>query len=406
PIAAPPRPDAAEGRAGAASGVGPAAADGAVLSRTLLPAPRAPPPPWSPGAHRPGSAGCCRRSGTDKDPSHDYTKAGTYTVKLTSSGGTCSGSDDEIKTSYIVINGAPMAKDTFRCGPGEITLEATGAGTIKWYDSQSLTTLLSTGNSFTTPSLTTTTTYYITSTSPGVGITGGPADLSIGANGIFDNSTDRYLIFDVLSNTTLKTVDVKADVAGSRKIELRNSSGTVITSANVNVPAGVSTVTLNFPLTTGTAYQLGINGTANLYRNSAGATFPYTIGSAVKITGTNYTDAGYYYYFYKWVLEGEPCVSDPVPVIAKIEICTGVDDIDGNAGIEAYPNPSSNLLNIKATENINAVYVVDMLGKVVMTDNTSKKSTVQLNISELPAGLYFVRINTANAQKLIKVIKE
>lgn len=205
---------------------------------------------------------------TDKDPSHDYTKAGTYTVKLTTTGGTCAGAkDDEIKTSYITINAAPVGVDTFRCGPGVVKLTATGGGTIKWYDSPSATTVLGTGNTFTTPSITTTTTYYITSTFA-------------------------------------------------------------------------------------------------------------------------------------------TCTTPAVPVIAKVETCTGIDNNDASAAIEAFPNPATNLLNIKATENINAVYVVDMVGKVIMQDNASKKSAVQLNIEALPAGLYFVRVYTANAQKLIKVIKE
>ena len=205
---------------------------------------------------------------TDKEPSHDYTKAGTYTVKLTTTGGTCAGAkDEEVKTSYITINAAPVASDTFRCGTGPLTLVAKGGGTIKWYDSPNATTPLGTGNTYNIVNLTTTTTYYVASTYP-------------------------------------------------------------------------------------------------------------------------------------------TCTTPAVPVIAKVETCTGVDNIDGSVGIEVYPNPASSLLNIKATENINAAYVVDMLGKVLMQDNTLKKSAVQLDITELPAGLYFIRINTVNAQKLIKIVKE
>ncbi len=345
---------------------------------------------------------------TDKDPSHEYTKAGSYTVKLTVSGGTCAnGSDDEIKTSYIVINGDPVAAGAERCGPGALTLTATGAGTLNWYDSPSATTSLGTGPSYTIPNITATTTYYVTSTSGTPAVTGGPTSAtSVGANGAFDNSTDRYLIFDVLANTTLKTVDVQADAAGTRKIELRNSSGTVITSKDVNIAAGVSTITLDFPLTTGTGYQLAVNGTANLYRNTAGAQFPYTIGSAVKITGTNYTSAGYYYYFYKWVLGGDLCVSKAVPVVANIEVCTGVDEPDANTGIEVYPNPATTLLNLKATQTIHSFAIVDMLGKVVMQDNSIKKNNIQLDVNGLPAGVYFVRVNTLDTQRVIKIIKE
>jgi len=343
---------------------------------------------------------------TDKDPSHTYTQAGTYTVKLTSTGGSCNGTDDEVKTSYIVINGDPIGKDTSRCGAGTLVLNANGAGTLNWYDSPNGTTSLGTGNAFTTPSISTTTTYYVTSTTQTSGPVGGPTDpASLGANGIYDNATDRWLIFDVLANTTLVSVDVKADAAGDRTIELRSSAGAVITSKVATIPAGISTVTLDFPLTTGTGYQLAIKGTANLYRNTAGAAYPYTIGSAVKITGSSYTSASYYYYFYKWVLAGTPCVSKAVPVIAKIETCTGIDGVAPNS-ISVYPNPASNFLNISSTENLTSVVVVDMLGKVVMSDNASKKNSLQLNVENLPAGVYFVRVNTADAQKIMRIVKE
>jgi bacillolysin len=206
---------------------------------------------------------------TDKNPLHSYTKAGTYTVKLTSVGGTCAGAtDDEIKTSYIVINGDPVAKDTFRCGPGPITLTANGAGTLSWFDTPGGP-VLGTGASYTVPNLTATKTYYVSSTS------GSPS-----------------------------------------------------------------------------------------------------------------------------------CTSAAVPVIAKVEICTDVNTVDPDGGIELYPNPATSLLNIKSTENIITVSVIDMLGKVVMQDVAVKKNSTQLNISELPAGFYFVKVNTADAQKLSKIIKQ
>ena len=49
-----------------------------------------------------------------------------------------------------------------RCGSGIVTLQATASnGTIKWYDAAINGNLLAIGNSFTTPSLSTTTTYYV-----------------------------------------------------------------------------------------------------------------------------------------------------------------------------------------------------------------------------------------------------
>lgn len=55
-------------------------------------------------------------------------------------------------------------KDSARCGPGIVGLSATGTAgtTLKWYDQPNGGTALSTGNTFTTPLLTSTKTYYVT----------------------------------------------------------------------------------------------------------------------------------------------------------------------------------------------------------------------------------------------------
>lgn len=102
---------------------------------------------------------------------------------------------------------------------------------------------------------------------------------------------------------------------------------------------------------------------------------------------------------------GSSCTSKSNPVVIKVDNCTGVDELEAG-NISVYPNPASSFLTIKSAENITSVMVVDMLGKAVITDNTSKKNTIQLDIETLPAGFYFVKINTATAQKLVKVVKE
>ncbi len=55
---------------------------------------------------------------------------------------------------------APVATNGSRCGPGTVTISATSTGTISWFSSSSGGTALATGTSFTTPSISSTTTYY------------------------------------------------------------------------------------------------------------------------------------------------------------------------------------------------------------------------------------------------------
>lgn len=61
---------------------------------------------------------------------------------------------------------APTAAGISRCGPGTVNLSASGcAGVIKWYSVATGGSAVSTGGSYTTPSLSTTTTYYVACTS-------------------------------------------------------------------------------------------------------------------------------------------------------------------------------------------------------------------------------------------------
>ena len=74
--------------------------------------------------------------------------------------------------------------------------------------------------------------------------------------------------------------------------------------------------------------------------------------------------------------------------------------------IRLYPNPASNVLNIalQGTE-VNEVVVIDIYGKTAMR-NTVADGNNSLDISSLPAGMYFVQLRADNAvkatQKLIK----
>jgi hypothetical protein len=77
------------------------------------------------------------------------------------SGGLCGNMNTNIITVTVIYAPSVTAtSSTTNCGPGTITLSATSAGTINWYAAISGGTSLGTGASFTTPSISSTTTYY------------------------------------------------------------------------------------------------------------------------------------------------------------------------------------------------------------------------------------------------------
>ncbi len=79
--------------------------------------------------------------------------------------------------------------------------------------------------------------------------------------------------------------------------------------------------------------------------------------------------------------------------------------------ITLYPNPAQNTLNINLsqapTDNIN-VQVLNPLGQVVNTAIFDKSAGQKLtiDIGNLPAGIYFVKINMGNGVKTLRLIKE
>jgi alpha-L-arabinofuranosidase len=66
-------------------------------------------------------------------------------------------------TASTTTLAAPTASDVSRCGSGTVTLTASGGTNYRWYKNSSGGSILHTGSSFTTPSLTQTDTFYVSS---------------------------------------------------------------------------------------------------------------------------------------------------------------------------------------------------------------------------------------------------
>lgn len=245
-----------------------------------------------------------------------------YTVTGTDANGCSSSSSIGIE----IMNYPPSGTGASRCGPGAVTLQASGSGTIRWYQDVSGGTPLFTGNTF-TPSPSATTTYYADATYVS-GTTGsvsavGPPNNSFGSG--LQSTLAQYMLFNVLQNCTLQSVIVYPGAAGNVVLEMRNASGTTIlntttlavSAAQIGQPV---LMTLNWPLTVGTGYRL-YRGSAgvSLFRNGANATYPYS-NSQVVITGNSLNPA-YYFWAYNWsisTLVTNYCTSTRVPVTATI----------------------------------------------------------------------------------------
>ena len=73
-----------------------------------------------------------------------------------------------------------------------------------------------------------------------------------------------------------------------------------------------------------------------------------------------------------------------------------------NVKIDVYPNPSENIITITSSEQLGVISIYDLLGVMVLEYKKSEHTKQQIDISQLPAGIYIIQ---ASAQK-VKFIKE
>ena len=68
-----------------------------------------------------------------------------------------------------------------------------------------------------------------------------------------------------------------------------------------------------------------------------------------------------------------------------------------------FPNPAHNKLRISAGEEIESVEVLNLVGIVIASPQPSPRERVlSIDISDLPNGVYFVKVNGVYAGRFVK----
>lgn len=286
---------------------------------------------------------------TEKNPTHNYTEFGYYTVTLIASSGIC-GIDTVTKTNYIKIGLDPISSSetsVTQCAPATAEFSVIGTGDIKWYADSTYTQLVHTGNDFTTPILESPAKYYVRKELANPIQNVGKIDNS-GSGGYFGNySSIHYLIFDCSTPSKLVSVKVYAETQKSRTIVLRDANEQVLATKTVNIPSGESRVLLNFDIPVGNDLQLVATGSPDLFRNNNNtANYPYEISGLISIKESSaslpqYDAPGNYYYFYDWEVQESNCYSNTLLMNANIlppPIATFSSNVNG--AMVAFNNQS------------------------------------------------------------------
>jgi len=81
---------------------------------------------------------------------------------------------------------------------------------------------------------------------------------------------------------------------------------------------------------------------------------------------------------------------------------TGVNEL-GNGQIMIYPNPATELVNIKSDYTISRVDVINFIGQPVYTSSNVDSKTVKIDVSAFTVGVYFVKVSTTEGIRTVKI---
>jgi hypothetical protein len=148
-----------------------------------------------------------------------------------------------VTATVNAVPSAPTGTSASRCGTGTVSLSASGTGTIKWYNASTGGTLLSSGNSYTTPSISSTTIYYVLDSIVATGCTSSRTAVTATVNAVPSAPTGTSA-----SRCGTGTVGLSASGTGTIKWYNASTGGTLLSSGNSYTTPSISTTTIYYAL--------------------------------------------------------------------------------------------------------------------------------------------------------------
>ena len=157
-----------------------------------------------------------------------------------------------------------------------------------------------------------------------------------------------------------------------------------------------------------TAQMMGYN----VYR--AFETDPYELLNATPVQDTTYDDVielthpyGMFYYYVTAIYNDSEtssflCESPESNIVDVSWPAVGIDDL-GAGSIRVFPNPATEIVNVKSDFTIDNIEVMNFLGQTVYTQRGMDVKATKINVSNLQAGVYFVKVTTQQGVRAVKI---
>lgn len=124
------------------------------------------------------------------------------------------------------------------------------------------------------------------------------------------------------------------------------------------------------------------------------------------ITTTTYTDSGLEYdteYCYTVSAIRNETESEVSEEVCAKTLGDGIEEV--TAAFEIYPNPANDKLYIEAETNIEKITIYNLTG-IAVQDEECRMQNVELNVTDLNSGIYFIKIKTENNEVVKRIVKK
>ncbi len=236
---------------------------------------------------------------------------GTYTITVGHFLATDQNKANDSTSVTVVIRDVlpyiPTASTSGVCTGGFATLyfPANASGTLEWRTANG--SALGSTDSLLVGPLSSDTTFYLAGVGQSYRV--GPLNNTIGTGGNFANPSVQKMFITVTQAVTIDSVAVYPNTAGTVYFNVYDASGALhqFATAAVTTASVKTKIYVGLTLNPGTYSLDGANSTTGgLYRNNAGASYPYDIAGVMSITGNTFNPT-YYYYFYDWKVSAGGC---------------------------------------------------------------------------------------------------
>jgi hypothetical protein len=86
----------------------------------------------------------------------------------------------------------------------------------------------------------------------------------------------------------------------------------------------------------------------------------------------------------------------------RLDFWTGMSEMSDQQ-IDVYPNPASDVLNVRSDHPIHRIEMMNFTGQPVYMRNGVNAHSAGIDVATLPQGVYFVKITTMKGNRLIKI---